>query len=118
MVMDETIINGVEFVDVVYHLAASIAHKFLDECVSAKGNTQANVAFIGEGGWCDRVLEGGEVCITLQETFGSCEGGVCRDVFFARIWVLSMFSSRPATSLKTCVRSARMRSATLRGALM
>ena len=72
MVMDETIINGVEFVDVVYHLAASIAHKFLDECVSAKGNTQANVALSSEGGLCDHVLQREEVCIIHKETFGSC----------------------------------------------
>ena len=42
LLMDETIINGVEFVDVVYHLASSITHEFLNEYVSAKGNTQAN----------------------------------------------------------------------------
>ena len=82
MVMDETIINGVEFVDVVYHLAASIAHKFLDECVSAKGNTQANVALSGKGGLCNHVLQRCEqVCIIWKEPFGSCVGVDRRDAF-------------------------------------
>jgi hypothetical protein len=31
-VLDEAIFDGVEFVDIVYHLSASIAHGILNEC--------------------------------------------------------------------------------------
>ena len=77
--MNETILNGVELVDVFDDVFDLVLNKILYESVSAKGDTESDISLGGEG----LVLNvGGEVCeggVLSDDALGSSARGISRN---------------------------------------
>ena len=79
LVVNETILNGVELVDVVDDVFDLVLNKILYKSVSAKGNTESDISLSGES----LVLNvGSEVCeggVLSDDALGSGARGVSRN---------------------------------------
>jgi len=82
LVVNETILNGVELVDVVDDVFDLVLNKFLYESVSAKGDTESDISLCGES----LVLNvGSEVCeggVLSDDALGSGARGVSRNALY------------------------------------
>ena len=78
--MNETILNGVEFVDVMDDVFDLVLNKILYESVSAKGDAESDISLSGEG----LVLNvGSEVCedaVLSDDALGSGARGINRNL--------------------------------------
>ena len=77
--MNETILNGVELVDVVDDVFDLVLNKILYESVSAKGDTESDISLSGEG---LVLIVGSEVCeggVLSDDALGSGASGINRN---------------------------------------
>ena len=110
LVVDESILDVFELVDVLHNFLTLFLYKVLDKNVSANGNPKSNVAVIykslgGEQG--TEVCEGG---ITVSRRCAAVCASAA-EIPLTRILVLSL-RSRPASSRRTCLMSESTSSAT------
>jgi hypothetical protein len=117
LVVDEAILDVLEFVDVLHNCLTIILYKVLDKSISADGNTKTNVAvnYKGRGGeQGTEVREGG---VGGKQVL-SCIVRISAEIPLTRSLVFLKLRSRPASSLNTCLISERTSKATLSFALM